>query len=181
MNRLDITGLARIRLNQLSEFMDGAVYGLGVLHPPGVLAYLSSGQYNAGISHEIKQKGKFPVAQAYGPSAYFRFLPGWVNINVSYREGGCFRAGGIVVMIVFGVSPELSIGMTGNRRNGGLPRNAHIRAEPYHIIYVLIRGAGKNNEWYKTDAPNVCQPVGLMDIFQMIQPNNQQMEYLLLQ
>ena len=110
MNRLDITGLARIRLNQLSEFMDGAVYGLGVLHPPGVLAYLSSGQYNAGISHEIKQKGKFPVAQAYGPSAYFRFLPGWVNINVSYREGGCFRAGGIVVMIVFGVSPELSIG-----------------------------------------------------------------------
>lgn len=99
MNRLDITGFSWICLDLFAEFMDGTIYGLGVLHSPGVLAYPVSSQYNAGISHEIKQQGKFPVAQAYGSSAYFRFLPGWVNINVSYREGGCFRAGGIIVMI----------------------------------------------------------------------------------
>ena len=98
-----------------SQFMDGAVYGLCVFHSPGIFTYLSGAQYDTWISHEIEQQRKFPVAQAYGPSAYRCLLPGGVDINIPYPEGGGLRAGGVIVVVIFGISPELGIGMIGNR------------------------------------------------------------------
>ena len=142
MNSMDIAGLARVRFNLLSEFMDGAVYGLGVLHPPGALAYPLGGQYHVWVSHKVEQQGKFPMAQTDRPPAYFYLLLGWVYINISPPKRGGFHAGGIVIIVVLCISPQLSIGVVGNRRKRGLPRNTHICAQMHHAIHVLIRGAG---------------------------------------
>ena len=98
MNSMDIAWVARVRLNLLSEFMDGAVYGLGVLHPPSVLAYPPGGQYHVWVSHKVEQQGKFPMAQTDRPPAYFYLLLGWVYINISPPKRGGFHAGGIVII-----------------------------------------------------------------------------------
>ncbi len=140
MNSLYITRLARIRLNLLSEFMDSAVYGLDVLHPPGVFTYLPGAQYDTGISHEIEQQGKFPVAQAYGLPTYLCLLPGGVNVNIPYPEGGGLRAGWVIVVVVFGISPELGISEIDDHGVGTFAGNAHIRTKLYHTVYILFRG-----------------------------------------
>ena len=141
MNSMDIAGLARVRFNLLSEFMDGAVYGLGVLHPPGALAYPLGGQYHVWISHKVEQQGKFPMAQADRPPAHFYLLLGWVYINISPPKRGSLHAGRIVIIVVFSISPQLGIGVVGNRRKRRFYRNTHIRAQMYHVVYILIRAA----------------------------------------
>lgn len=91
------------------QFIYGAIYGLGVLHPPCVLADLSGGQYDIRISHKIQQQGELTMAQIYRPATYRYLLPRRVDKNITHLKGCCLCAGGVIVVVVFGISSELGI------------------------------------------------------------------------
>ena len=106
--------------NLLAEFMDRLAHGLRIFHPPGVFAYLLRGQYHIMISHEVQQQGKLTAAQGHRLSIDLRHPAGRVDVNAPDLEGRGLRIYWIVIMIVFGVSPELSTGTIGNRGKRGL-------------------------------------------------------------
>ena len=106
--------------NLLAEFMDRLAHGLRIFHPPGVFAYLLRGQYHIMISHEVQQQGKLTAAQGHRLSIDLRHPAGRVDVNAPNLKGCGLRIYWIVIMIVFGVSPELSADIIGNRCKRGL-------------------------------------------------------------
>lgn len=80
----------------------------------------SGGQYHIMISHEVQQQGKLTAAQGHRLSIDLRHPAGRVDVNApNLKECGlCIYW--IVIMIVFGVSPELSADIIGNRCKRGL-------------------------------------------------------------